>query len=196
MSFGKIVINTSLLIAMLCMGDAYTAEPENRNPREYFFTHSFGDLPEETQLARDEGKIGMLLFFEAAECPYCQHMLKNVFSQRSVQEWYAPRFVSIAVDIHGDIELKGFDGLTLPSKTFSERHDIFLTPVILFLDLNGVELYRHLGMVKTAEEFLLLGKYIEDKRYFDTGYNVFLKSLGKKNSSRRSTTSRSTGDAT
>jgi len=186
-----------VLLAFLAFsaGTALTDETETRDPREYFFTHSFGDLPEEMQTARDEGKIGMLLFFEAAECPYCEHMLRNVFSQRSVQDWYRSRFVSIAVDIHGDVELKDFDGITLPSKIFSDQRRIFLTPVLSFINLNGIEIYRHLGMIKTPQEFLTLGKYIEDEHYFDTEYDVFLKSQGMQTGSERMTTPSTAGDA-
>ena len=35
------------------------------------------------------------------------------------------------------------------------------------------EIYRHFGMIKTPEEFLLLGEYIEGKHYYDTEYRVF-----------------------
>ena len=130
------------------------------------------------QIARDEGKLGMLLFFEAESCPYCQHMIRKVFSQKSVQDWYTERFVSIAVDIHGDVELTDFDGITLPSKVFSDHRRIFLTPVIAFIDLDGNEVYRHLGMIKTAEEFLLLGEYIESKSYYRMEYKSFAKQRG------------------
>lgn len=151
---------------------------DTRDPREFFFTQTFGELPEEMQAARDQGKLGMLLFFEAESCPYCEYMLRKVFSQRRVQNWYNKRFISIAVDIHGDVELTDFDGISLPSKVFSDHRRVFMTPVILFLDLNGVEMYRHLGMIKTADEFLLLGEYIEGGHFFDTEYKVFSKARG------------------
>ncbi len=187
-----------MALAMLVAGVAFAAEPDttdSRNPRDYFFTQTFGDLPEEMQLARDEGKQGMLLFFEADYCKYCQYMLKKVFNQPSVQDWYAERFVSIAVDIHGDVELKDFDGITLPSKIFADQRRIFMTPVMSFIDLTGVEIYRHLGMIKTPQEFLLLGKYIEDKHYFDTEYEVFLSSQGFEISTETLITPATAGDA-
>jgi len=163
-----------LLLADFAFGD----EVQTRDAREFFFTQTFGDLPEEMQVARDEGKLGMLLFFEAESCPYCQHMLRKVLSQKKVQDWYRERFVNIAVDIHGDVELTDFDGITLPSKVFSDHRKIFLTPVVAFLDLGGNEIYRHYGMVKTSEEFLLLGAYIDGKHYFDTEYAVFARERG------------------
>ena len=45
-------------------------EAEVRDPREFFFHQTFGDLTEELQLAKTEGKKGILLFFEAEGCPY------------------------------------------------------------------------------------------------------------------------------
>ena len=188
---------TCLLMALviLAAGVTFAAAPDTRNPREFFFTQTFGDLPEEMQIAADDGKLGMLLFFEAEDRGYCRRMLKQVFSQRSVQDWYTERFVNIAVDVFGDVELKDFDGITLPSKVFADQRRIFATPVVSFIDLNGIEMYRHFGMIKTAEEFLLLGEYIEDKHYFDTEYQVFLRSQGKKVSTEILTTPASLGDA-
>ena len=184
----------SLAFVLVSLSAACAAEPDSKDPKEYFFTHSFGDLPEEMRIARDEGKIGMLLFFESEACPYCVHMRRKVFNQQSVQDWYRPRFVSIAVDIHGDVDLKDFDGVTLPSKIFSDQRRIFLTPIISFIDLNGIEIYRHLGMIKTPQEFLTLGKYIEDEHYFDTEYKVFLKSQGMQSNSDKFATPVTAGD--
>ena len=169
-----------LALSVLVTGVVMAGEAETRDAREYFFEQTFGDLPEEMQAAREQGKIGMLLFFEAEDCPYCQYMLRKIFNQKHVQDWYRERFVNIAVDIHGDVELKDFDGITLPSKVFSDHRRIFLTPVVSFLDLNGVEIYRHLGMTKTPEDFLLLGEYIEGEHYFDTEFRVFAKARGLK----------------
>ena len=170
-----------LALPILLSEAALAGEAETRDAREFFFTQTFGDLPEEMQVAREQGKIGMLLFFEAEDCPYCQYMLRKIFNQKHVQDWYRERFINIAVDIHGDVELKDFDGITLPSKVFSDHRRIFLTPVVSFLDLDGVEIYRHLGMTKTPEDFLLLGEYIDGEHYFDTEFKVFAKARGLKN---------------
>lgn len=149
-----------------------------RDPDEYFFTQTFGDLREEIAVARDDGKMGMLLFFMADACSYCRHMLEKVFTSPKVQDWYRERFVSIAVDIHGDVELTDFDGISLPSKVFSDHRKVFLTPVVMFVDLDGNEIYRHLGMVRTPEEMLLLGEYIEGRHYYDTEYRKFARQKG------------------
>jgi thioredoxin-related protein len=170
----RLVLFASLLVAGIVFG----AETDKRDPREYFFTQTFGDLREEMQLAKSEGKLGMLLFFEAEACSYCQAMLWNVLSDRQVQDWYRDRFVNIAIDIHGDVEITDFDGITLPSKVFSDHRRIYLTPVVSFLDFTGAEIYRHLGMVRTADEFLVIGEYVEGRHYLDTEYKDYARRRG------------------
>ena len=173
------VMHILLLAAWLLAAVPAAADAEKRDPREHFFIQTFGDLPEEMELAREEGKLGMLLFFESENCSYCRSMLDKVLSDRRVQDWYRERFVSIAVDIHGDVELRDFDGITLPSKVFADHRRIYLTPVVSFLDLQGREIYRHLGMVKSPEAFMVLGEYIEGKHYFDTEFEVFAAQHGQ-----------------
>jgi len=152
---------------------ARAMDREFYDPREFFFIQSFGDLPEELLTARTQHKQGILLFFEADGCVYCAAMLKKVLSQKKVQDWYRQHFLSIAIDIHGDVEIKDFDQITLPEKVFAEHRRVFLTPTLSFIDLEGVEVYRHTGMVKTAEELLLMGEYITGKYYFDTEFRVY-----------------------
>lgn len=167
-----------LIAFLLTTLSAMAMEKDTRDPRGFFFTQSFGDMPAELQAAREQGKHGILLFFEAEGCPYCLAMLKRVFNQKQVQDWYQERFISIAVDIHGDVEIRDFDGITLPSKVFAEHRKAFMTPMLSFIDLDGTEIYRHPGMVKTPEEFLVMGEYIAGQHYFDTEFKVFAKSRG------------------
>ena len=170
-----------LVILLLTTFGVQATETGSRDPRQYFFTQSFNDLPGELQTARVQGKQGILLFFESEGCPYCLGMLKNVFSQKQVQDWYQEHFLSIAVDIHGDVEITDFDGITLPSKVFAEHRRIFMTPVLSFIDLDGNEIYRHLGMVKSPSEFLMMGEYVAGEFYFDTEYKDYVKKQGLKN---------------
>ena len=53
-----------------------------------------------------------------------------------------------------------------------------MTPVLSFIDLDGIEIYRHLGMVKTPQEFLVMGEYIVGQHYFDTEFKNFSKNKG------------------
>jgi thioredoxin-related protein len=144
-----------------------------RDPREFFFAQSFGDLPDELDEARQAGKQGLMLFFEQQGCPYCERMLKTIFNQPEVQDWYRERFVSIAVDINGDVELRDVDGITLPSKVFAEHRRVKTTPTISFIDLSGAEVYRRTSMVSGVAEFMMMGHYIAEGRYTDTSWKDY-----------------------
>lgn len=167
-----------LSVLLFSASDVLATESFSRDPRASFFIQSFGDLPDELKTARAQGKQGILLFFEADGCRYCTAMLKGVLSQREVQDWYRDRFVSIAIDIHGDVEIKDVDGVTLPEKMIAEQRRVFLTPTVAFIDLDGAEVYRHVGLVKTVQEFLAMGEYVAGKHYFDTEFPVYASSLG------------------
>ena len=170
-----------VVLAMLVTASNILAEeqPATRDPGEYFFTPSFGDLPEELADAQKAGKIGLLLFFEQDDCAYCEFMKSKVLNQRSVQDWYSKRFLAIAVDIRGDVEIRDFDGVTLPSKDFADQRKAIMTPVITFVNLDGTEVFRKWGMVSTPEEFLLMGLYIEEKRYQDFTFADFAQAKGR-----------------
>lgn len=170
-----LIVFTAVLLTAF---NAVANQGVTREPRQFFFSQSFMDLPEELQSAKAQGKQGILLFFEAEDCKYCRAMLKGVLSQKQVQDWYQKHFINIAIDIHGDVEIRDLDGITLPSKVFSSHRQVFMTPVLSFLDLDGVEIYRHLGMVTTVEEFMVMGEYIVGQHYFDTEFKVFAKQQG------------------
>jgi thioredoxin-related protein len=144
-----------------------------RDPREFFFAQSFGDLPEELAAARESGKLGLLLFFEQEGCPYCERMLQTILNQPAVQDWYRERFVSISVDINGDVELVDIDGITLPSKVFARHRRVKTTPTISFIDLSGAEVYRRITMVSGPREFMMLSQYIADGRYTDVNWKDY-----------------------
>ena len=65
---------------------------ETRDPYEHFFEASLGDLTEELEIARDEGKQGIFVFFEMDECPFCHRMKQTVLNQVEVQEFFGQRF--------------------------------------------------------------------------------------------------------
>ncbi len=162
----------TMSLCLLVIAPARAAEG-TRDPRQFFFAQSFGDLPEELDEARQAGKLGLLLFFEQEGCPYCERMLKAILSQPAVQDWYRARFTPIAVDINGDVELTDVDGITLPSKVFAEHRRVKTTPTLSFLDLHGVEVHRQVKMINSVDEFLLLGRYVAEGHYSDTSWTDY-----------------------
>lgn len=154
-----------LLFFLLCLILSSTAVAE-KNPGEYFFDSTFGDFSEEIQTAKDEGKKGIMIFFEMDECPFCHWMKMNVLNQENVQQYFKDNFLLFAVDIEGDVEITNFQGKTMTQKDFSFKENrVRATPVIAFFDLQGKRVMRFTGRTSSAEEFLLLGKYVANKEY-------------------------------
>ena len=171
---GHLIIGVLLMSVFSWATVLAEEDPETRDPREFFFAQTFGDLPEELEQAGKEGKTGLVLFYEQEGCDYCRRMMQTIFNQRHVQDWYGKHFVSIAVDIRGDVELKDIDGITLPSKVFAEHRKINFTPVVSFIDLTGAEIFRKTGIVQSPEAFMLMGQYVAEGRYTDTTYGEYL----------------------
>ena len=126
-----------------------------------FFDENFGDFAEELELAKEEGKQGIFLFFEMDECPFCHRMKTTILNKPEVVSFYKKHFKIFQVDIEGDVEMTDFQGNATTQKDFAfKKHRVRATPVMLFFDLQGKKLAKYTGPTSSAEEFLWLGEYV------------------------------------
>jgi thioredoxin-related protein len=145
-----------------------------RDPGEYFFDQTLGDFTEELQLARDEGKAGILIMFEMDECPFCHRMKTTVLNREEVQAYFKEHFLIFPVDIEGDIEITDFQGGQVKQKEFAfQQFRVRATPVFAFFDLDGKLVARYTGATRDAEEFMLLGQYVVDGAYRSTTFTRY-----------------------
>ncbi len=93
-----------------------------RDPYQFFFEQSLGDLTEELEIAREQGKQGIFVFFEMDECPFCHRMKKTVLNQPEVQAYFRQNFHNLTVDIEGDIEIVDFIGADMTQKEFARQN--------------------------------------------------------------------------
>ncbi len=137
-----------------------------RDPDLHFFETTFGDFSEELVRAKQEGKKGILLFFELDDCPFCARMKKNVLNQPDVQKFFRHHFLLFSVDIEGQTEIVDFKGQSMTAKTWSEKvHRIRGTPTFSFFDLTGKRIARYIGATADVEEFMWLGNYVIEGHY-------------------------------
>lgn len=161
------------LSAWLLLGLAQAAEVP-RDPDKFFFQETFGDYREELALAREEGKQGVLLFFQQADCPFCFRMKTTILNQPGVQEYYRSHFRMFSIDVEGDLEITGFDGKPISEKDFAFfTHQVKATPVFAFFDLDGALIARHTGPTYDAAEFLLLGEFVAEGHYRTGNFTRF-----------------------
>jgi thioredoxin-related protein len=161
-----------LLLCVLLAGTANAEVP--RDPGQYFFDQSLGDFQEELANARDQGKQGVLLFFEMDECPFCHRMKETILNQPEVQDYFKANFLIFTVDIEGDIPITDFQGKATTQKEFAFReHRVRATPVFLFFDLDGKQVARYTGATADQQEFMWLGQYVVDGIYKEMPFAKF-----------------------
>ncbi|HID50389.1 MAG TPA: DUF255 domain-containing protein [Chromatiales bacterium] len=176
----RIVAVTILLF--LVFGHVVSASTQVRDPYQYFFHETWGDFQEELQRAREEGKKGILIFFEMDECPFCHYMKMNVLNQPEVQEYYRKHFLNFAVDIEGDVEITNMQGKVMKQKDFAFRENrVRATPVFAFFDLDGKRVFRHTGKTAGVGEFLLMGRYVAEGIYKQMSFTRYKRMQRKKN---------------
>jgi len=169
-----------ILLSTLLFWSLTAAAVETRNPDEHFFSQSLGDFSEELQVARDEGKKGILMMFEMDECPFCHRMKTTVLNRVDVQDYFTEHFLIFPLDIEGDVEITDFSGNQLKQKDFAfQQFRVRATPVFVFFDLNGKPIAKYTGATRNAEEFLLLGQYVADGHYEKTSFTRYKRDLRK-----------------
>lgn len=132
-------------------------EIQTRDPDQHFFEQSFTDLREELDIAEQEDKLGLLLFFEMDGCPYCAKMRRTVLNQPVVQDWYRKYFRSISINVELVTEATDFVGNETTEKQLAIDYGVFSTPTIIFFDRRGNEVYRHNRMIESGEDLIDLG---------------------------------------
>jgi thioredoxin-related protein len=149
-------------------------DPTYRDPFQHFFHQSFGDLKEELDTARSEGKSAIFVMFDDPDCPWCHKMKETILSRPDVQEYYREHFRPVQVSTRGDAPMYNFQGDETTGKDFAfKEHRVRATPVFMFFDLEGRPITKYIGPTRGVEEFLLLGEYVADGHYQSKKFTVF-----------------------
>lgn len=163
-----------LFIAFLLLlaGPAWA---ETRDPANHFFQPKFGNFQAELDVAKQQGKKGVFLFFEMDDCPFCERMKTTILNQSDVQDAFRAQFLLYSIDVNGDTEMTDFQGKDTTEKAFAFAHRVRATPTLLFFGLDGKLLARHTGPTKDKAEFLLLGKYVTEGAYTTQPFTKYKK---------------------
>jgi thioredoxin-related protein len=152
-----------IFLLLLIMSQQLWAQ--TRDPGQYFFDPKLGDFHAELANAKQEGKTGVMLFFEMDDCPFCARMKATILNQTDVQDYYRKHFLIFPIDTKGDVPMTDFKGKDTTEKDFAFEHRVRATPVIAFFDLNGNMVTRFTGATRDKKEFMLLGKFVVDGAY-------------------------------
>lgn len=167
----------ALLLSLVAL-QAYAGG--GRDPYKFFFNETFGNLQEELQRAKDEGKKGVLIFFEMDECPFCHRMKETVLNQPEVQAYFREHFINIDIDIEGDVEINNFKGEPITQKQFAVKvNRVRATPVFAFYDLEGNQVVRYTGATSSVQEFMWLGEFFITGEYKNSKFSSYKRAKKK-----------------
>jgi len=160
----------SLLLALVCGTAGAAVKP----PGDFFFQETFGDFQDELATAKEEGKQGVMVFFEMDDCPFCHRMKTTILNQTDVQKYFRQHFRIFSLDIEGDVTMTDFKGDSVSQKDFAfKQHRVRATPVIAFFDLDGKKIMNYTGATGSKDEFMLLGKFVAEGHYKKTRFTRF-----------------------
>lgn len=152
---------------LLFISLALLLSPQVKASDSGMLEQSFGDFPEEIQLAIKKNKKAVMIFFEQKDCPFCHRMKTTIFNKSHVQQYFKKNFLLFTVDIEKQEVIKDFKGKSTTQKKFFQKISRHrgATPVIAFFDLKGKLVARYTGATSSADEFILLGKYVAGRVY-------------------------------
>jgi len=174
-------LNLVLIIVML----AFSMQAKLYADEQAFFDKSFGDFSEELEIAKEEGKKGILIFFEMDECPFCHRMKMTVLNQPEVISFYKNHFKIFQVNIEGDVEMTDFQGNETTQKDFSfKQQRVRATPVFAFFDLSGKRVVKYTGPTSSVQEFIWLGEFALNEEYKKSSFTRYKRARKKSDSSK------------
>jgi len=167
-------IVATLVAVVLVLAASNFVQAELRNPEEYFFQQSFGDMSDELATAGEEGKKFLMIMFELSNCPWCERMKNEVLNRSEIQDFYNNSFRPLMMNVESDNLIVDLDGTEYTEKDYAvEVVQVRASPEFVFVDLDGNIAFRYSGVPKDANEFMLLGKYLSEGHYRTTEFVNF-----------------------
>jgi thioredoxin-related protein len=124
--------------------NSITDEPRLRgNQHPDWFSHTFLNLKEDLEEAKQEGKLGIIVYFGQVDCAYCEALLNiNFGKEKEIVDYTRKYFNVIAIDIWGSKEVTDMNGNVLSEREFAEQEKTNFTPTLFFYVDEGKEVLR------------------------------------------------------
>ncbi len=155
------------LILLLCLpalswaqnyGGEYDYEADEEDQSlPYVEIIDVNDLEALGREARAEGKV-ILLEMSASYCGYCKTLEENIIKPMLRSGDYTDYVLIRRLHIDSHYGLKDFNGSKTTPAKYSLRHNVQLTPTLLFLDGEGNEVSERILGVNTLEMY---GAYVD-----------------------------------
>lgn len=137
-----------------------------------WFKNSFLDLREDIAEAKARNKR-VILMFTQDNCPYCNALVERNLSQKAIESRLREHFDVIAVNIWGDREVVGLDGIKHTEKNYAASQKVQFTPTLLFFDEGGKMVLRLNGYLP-PERFKTAIEYVAQRKEKSIPYRDYI----------------------
>ena len=117
------------------------------------------DLREEAQIARSRNLV-LMLEFSRDDCPYCRKLEALFLLPMQRNAGYNDKILIRMISLDDYETVLDFEGRSLTTNEFAARYGISLTPTLLFMNADGVEISERLVGI-WSEDFY--GVFIDDR---------------------------------
>lgn len=129
------------------------------------------DLAETAATAQQRG-VPIMLVFSSEACSYCELLEEDFLEPMLISGDYDDRVLIRKLHMdHGQV--RDFGGVRMSSHEFADRYDVSVTPTIVYVDANGMELAPKTVGIRTPE---LFGGYLD--RSIDVAFSEYRKHQG------------------
>ena len=146
------------MLLIVLAGAGYAARDENVK------MISVSDLRDEARIAR-EGNLVLVLEFSSEYCGYCRKLEAMFLLPMQRNADYDEKVLIRSVSLDSYESVTDFDGNFMSTREFAANYGVSLTPTLLFLDGDGVELSEKLVGIWSEDYFgVFIDNRIEEAR--------------------------------
>lgn len=143
-------------------------------PPEPWFAATTFDLNADLAQAKAEGKF-LALLWEQTGCHYCAELHRVNFREPEIVALGGQHLRTIQMDLWGKRKFVDFDGETRPEAEIALQRFVRATPVMLFIDADGTEVFRMPGYAPPPL-FMAVYQYVIEGGYKDASLRQWLDS--------------------
>jgi len=116
------------------------------------------DLRDESRVAGENNLI-LVIEISSEDCGYCRRLEEEFLKPMQRNADYDDKVLIRSVALSDFEYLVDFEGESVSTADFAAQYDVMVTPTLLFLDANGVEMAKKLVGFWSADYF---GGYIDN----------------------------------
>lgn len=137
-----------------------------------WFKHSFLNLQEDLEEARDSGKLGLMVLFTTEGCSYCDKFIHSSLGDPQLAALVQEHFDSIGLEIFDDAEMVAPRGEHLRVKEFAKGEGAGYSPTLLFYGEDGALVHRAVGYL-SPQRFRLALDYVIDGEHQKSSFRDY-----------------------